>query len=599
MKGRIRDDDVQEVRRRSNLVDVAAEYMQVRRAGRQFRALCPFHSEKTPSFYMDPAKQLYNCHGCHEGGDVITLVEKLENLSFVEAIERLARRAGFELRYEQLSDSDRKAFRRRARLIDAHRAAVEWYHAVLLTDDAASDARTYLKSRGFGKETAVQFRIGFSKPGLASALKRQGFTDAELSDAGLASRAPDGSLSDRFRNRVMFPIFDVTGEPVAFGARRMRDTDQGPKYLNSAESPIYKKAHMLYALNWAKGEVVKSGRAVLVEGYTDVIALHQAGITEAVATCGTALGLEHLRTLQRFLGEKGQFVFALDMDDAGQAASEKTFEQFASWAEDLRVLFRIARMPSGKDPADAIATLGPDGFRALVEDAPPLLEVALRREAERYNVGDPELRARALAACVRLLSRSSYHLAVRDEYARRLSDWIRVDPNVLFLELNKAEQTGVAPKAVADSVLKRSSGQVRLEKEALRIAIHDPVLAKQSADDVDPAFFSVPAHRAIWTALASGSDPASSDDADVRKAYTSLAVQAPEGEVNERQATEVFARLKGAVLTRQVDDLKQELQRLNPIEEKNTYDLLFVRLIDLEREKRALLKPDDEVEEDG
>ena len=596
MKGRIRDEDVQEVRRRSNLVDVATEYMQVRRAGRQFRALCPFHSEKTPSFYIDPAKQLYMCHGCHEGGDVITLIEKLENMSFVEAIERLAQRAGVQLRYEQLSDADRKSLRRRARLVDAHKAAVEWYQRVLLDDGDASDARRYLQQRGFNRDAAVKFRLGFSKPGLSRALRDLGFGDQELIDAGLAMRAPDGSLSDRFRNRVMFPIFDVTGDPVAFGARRLRETDQGPKYLNSAESPIYKKAQTLYALNWAKGEIVKRGRVLVVEGYTDVIALHQAGITEVVATCGTALGMDHLRTLQRFIGERGQFVFALDMDDAGQAASEKTFEQFAEWAEELRLLFRIARMPRGLDPADAVVELGEDGFRALIEDAPPLLEVALRREADRYKVGDPEVRARALAAGVRMLARYTYHRAVRDEYARRLSDWIKVDPNVLFFELAKVEETGVAPKAIADNVIKRSP-QVRQEREALRIAIHDPILAKRFADEIGPEHFLVPAHRTIWTALANGSDPNSDGDADVRKTYTALAVQGPVGEVTERQAAEVFGRLEAMVLSRQIDELKQQLQRLNPIEESNTYDTLFVRLIDLERQKRALMQPEDEAQE--
>lgn len=588
MKGRIRDEDVAEVRRLSGLVEVASEYMQVKRAGRQFRALCPFHSEKTPSFYIDPAKQLYMCHGCQEGGDVFTLVEKLENLSFVEAVERLARRAGVQLEYEQLSASDRKAFQKRARLIDAHRAAVEWYHEMLLRDESAADARAYLKSRGFGRETAVSFTIGFSKPGLAKHLSKQGFSEAELIEAGLASRGPDGSVFDRFRGRVMFPIFGVTGEPVAFGARRLRDGDQGPKYLNSAESPIYKKNQVLYALNWAKGPIVKGGRALIVEGYTDVIALHEAGITEAVAACGTAFGLDHLRTLQRFTQ---QVVLSPDSDEAGGISADRAYDQMMAEAQRMGVSLKVVSMPPGDDPADSVQKLGSDGFRALVDDAVPLLEFVLRREALRYQVGDPEVRARALAACIRLLAKTE-HEVVRVEYARRLSDWIRVDPNVIFVELSKTDG-GAVPARVAEAVLKRSSGLVRLEREALRIAIAFPELAKDRGAEIGPECFSVPSHRAIWEALSTGSD-VDLIDPEARKTYTQLAVQVPEGEVTDRRIAEIFSRLKGTVLSRQIDELKSQLQRLNPMDDRQTYDTLFARLIELERERRALLSEDEE-----
>ncbi|TMK53295.1 MAG: DNA primase, partial [Actinobacteria bacterium] len=401
--GRIRDADLEEVRRRANLIDVASEYMQVKRAGRLYKALCPFHAEKTPSFSLDPAKGLWHCFGCGEGGDTIRLIEKIENLSFVEAIERLAQMTGVDLHYEQLSDADRAAHRRRARLVDAHREAAAYYHETLKRASEASDARAYLlQQRGFTKETLELFQVGFSLPkwdALVTHLKGKGFSEQEIADAGLGARRQDGGLVDRFRGRVMFPIHDLTGDPVAFGARKM-GTEDGPKYLNSAESPIYKKSQVLYALNRAKGEIVKTGRGLIVEGYTDVIALHQAGIQTAVATCGTALGLEHLRALQRFTQD---VVLSLDADEAGGLAAERTYDQMIGDAQQMGVTLRVVVMPPGDDPADSVAKTGAEGFHALVEKAVPLLEFVLKREAARYSVGDAEVQARALTSGLRLL----------------------------------------------------------------------------------------------------------------------------------------------------------------------------------------------------
>jgi DNA primase len=595
--GRIRDADLEEVRRRANLIDVASEYMQVKRAGRLYKALCPFHAEKTPSLSLDPAKNLYHCFGCQEGGDVIRLVEKLENVSFVEAIERLARMTGVDLHYEQLSEADRSAQRRRARLVEAHREAAVFYHETLKRAPEAADARTYLlQQRAFTKETLEEFQVGFSLPkwdALVGHLKGKGFAEAEVAEAGLGARRQDGGLVDRFRARVMFPIFDLTGDAVAFGARRMGD-GEGPKYLNSAESPIYKKAQVLYAMNRAKGEIVKSGRGLIVEGYTDVIALHQAGIREAVATCGTALGLDHLRALQRFTQD---LILSLDADEAGGAAAERTYDQMIGDAQQMGLTLRVVLMPPGDDPADSVAKAGPDGFRALIEVAVPLLEFVLRREAERYAVGDPEVQARALASGLRLLAKTESEV-VRREYARRLSGWIKVDANIIFVELERIMRTGTSPKAMTEVVLKRSSGQVRLEREALKLAIQQPRGVKAASEDMGPEFFSVPAHRAIWAALRKGTDPTllaeSFDDDATRKQFTQLAVEGipVDGDLTddviERLALEVFSRLKESVLSRQIEELKPQLQRLNPLDSPKEHDEMFARLLDLQRQKREL-----------
>jgi len=596
--GRIRDADLEEVRRRANLIEVASEYMQVKRAGRLYKALCPFHAEKTPSFSLDPAKGLWHCFGCGEGGDTIRLIEKLENLQFVEAIERLAQMTDVDLHYEQLSEADRAAQRRRGRLVDAHREAAAFYHETLKRASEASDARTYLlQQRGFTKETLELFQVGFSPPkwdSLVSHLKGKGFTEPEIVDAGLgARRQDDGGLVDRFRGRVMFPIHDLTGDPVAFGARKMGD-GEGPKYLNSAESPIYKKSQVLYALNRAKGEIVKTGRGLIVEGYTDVIALHQAGISHAVATCGTALGLDHLRGLQRFTQD---LVLSLDSDEAGGAAAERTYDQMIGDAQQMGLTLRVVVMPPGDDPADSVAKAGAEGFRALVDGAVPLLEFVLRREADRYAHGDAEDRDRVLRKGLTLLAKTQSGV-IRREAARLFSGWIKVDPDNLFVELDKTMRTGTTSRAATGTILRRASGQVRLEREALRLALQQQRVVKARMEDVSTDFFSVPAHRTIWAALLKGTDPSllaeSLDDDEARRTATQLAVEPIplDGELTddavERLAIAVFSRLKEFVLNREIEQLTPQLQRLNPLENPKEHDELFAKLLDLQRQKRDL-----------
>jgi DNA primase len=584
--GRIRDEDLEEVRRRASIVDVASDYMQVRRAGRLFKAICPFHQEKTPSLSIDPIKNLYHCFGCGKGGDAISLVRELEQLSFPEAVERLARRFGVQLRYEQMSNADRAALKRRFRLVEAHRAAVEHFTATLLGAKEAEAARAYLKQRGFTRATAERFSVGFSFDAwdaLCKTLRARGFSEDEIVDAGLASRRDSGGIIDRFRGRVMFPVFDVTGDPVAFGARRMGEGD-GPKYINSSESPIYKKSQVLYALNWAKGDVVKAGRAMMVEGYTDVIALHEAGITEVVATCGTALGLEHLRTLQRFTQD---LVLSLDADEAGGAAAERTYEQLIADAQQMGLSLKVVLMQRGEDPADSVARLGAEGFRALVGEAVPILEFVLRRHAARYNVGDPDTQARALADGLQQIAKTEKQ-SIRDEAVRKFSDWIRVDPNIVHVELGNLMRTRVAPKVSGQSLMRRSSAQVRLEKHALQFAIQFPELVKPHVDDTGPEYFSVPAHRALWDALAAGDDPETVRDDDARRAYTELAVEPIAGDANEDVVSDVFRRLKGSVLSRHIDEVKARLQAINPLDDRDGHDALFTELVELERKKRAL-----------
>jgi DNA primase len=583
--GRVRDEDIQEVRRRADLIQIASEYMQVKKAGRLFKALCPFHQEKSPSLSLDPIKGLYHCFGCNEGGDVYTLIMKLETVSFGEAVERLARRVGVELQYEALSAADRASLKRRLRLVDAHREAITFYHEHLKRSPDAAAARTYLTTaRAFGTDVLEMFEVGAApttRGALSKHLATKGFTQDEVVAAGLARRHDDGTVADYFRGRIMFPIRDVTGDPIAFGARILEG--DGPKYLNSAESPIYRKAHVLYALDRAKATIVKAGRALIVEGYTDVIALHAAGITEAVATCGTALGLEHLRTLARFTKD---VVLSLDADEAGARSADRTYSELITDAQSLGLSLTVVTMPPGSDPADTVRAEGAEAFQARIADAMPLIEFVLRREIARFPLKDPEGRARALTAGLQMLARTDSEV-VRRAYARHLAEWVGVDVEVVHVELDRAVRTGTAPRAT-QAVITRSSAQARREREAIKIALQHPHLAKAFIDTVGPDAFSLPALRALWTAFCEGRDLANMDEPDAKAAYIALSVGDLAGDPDERLAASIFGSLRAGVLTREIEQRKARLQKMNPVEQPEAYDEAFEELIRIEAEKRAL-----------
>jgi DNA primase len=585
MAGRILDEDVEEVRARTNIGDIAAEYMQVRKAGGgRLKALCPFHAEKTPSFTIDTSKGLFVCFGCGKGGNVYTLVMELENLTFVETVERLAHKAGVSLRYENLSPGEKAAMGKRQRMVAAHREALAFYHDTLLTQEGKA-AREYLKSRGFMKETAIEFFIGFSpkaRDALVSHLKAKGFALPLLVEAGLARKGSDGVV-DAFRGRVMFPIFDTSGDPVAFGARLLDGT--GPKYLNTAETPVWHKGRALYALNAAKSHIVKDGRAVVVEGYTDVIALHQAGIRTAVASCGTALGLEHFKLLRRFTDRA---VLAYDADQAGQAAAARAFEEAFGFSQEAGIDTRVIELPPGSDPADFVSSSGGDAFTALADAAVPVIEYRLRRELKGFDVTEPEGRARALRAALPLLRQVNDEVLRRD-YSRRLANWVQVDEDVVFLEMQRDARPG--EKSAAAGV-KRSSAQVRLERDALKVALQYPDLIQPYMDRTGEEDFSMRAHQAIWQGLRKGGDAASLasslDDANARRLVSALAIEDVPGEVSERYVEEIFTRLKEFALGRQIEQMKSRLQQLNPIKQPSEYESLFEELMALEGRRREM-----------
>src|SRR5580698_8058509 len=425
MAGRIRDEDIALVRERSPIDEVIGEYLQLRNAGGgSLKALCPFHDEKTPSFNVTPARGLFYCFSCAEGGDAIKFVQKIDGLSFIEAVERLAGRAGIELRYEQGGYVPGQEQSQRRRLIDAHRAAAEFY-AEQLQQPQAEHARKFLSERGFELKDAERFGVGYSPKAwedLTRHLRGRGFTDAELISAGLSREGTRGAR-DRFRGRLMWPIRDLSGDVIAFGARKLDPDDDGPKYLNTPETSLFRKSTVLYGADLAKREIAQRRQAVIVEGYTDVMACHLAGVPTAVATSGTSFGEDHIKVLRRLImdteGSAGEVIFTFDGDAAGQRAALRAFG-----LEDRFVTQTfVAVQPDGLDPCDLRVKHGPEAVRDLVARRVPVFEFAIRSELAKHNLETNEGRIAALDASARIIARIKDR-GLRDRYAVSLDRWL-------------------------------------------------------------------------------------------------------------------------------------------------------------------------------
>jgi DNA primase len=434
-----RREDIDAVRDKTDLAELASEVTKVKRSGRSTMAVCPFHSEKTPSLSIDAARGLYHCFGCGKSGDVYRWVQETQGLDFAGAVEFLARRAGFTL---TVDPAEAKSRGKRERLVEVTRAAVAFYTERLKTAPDAGAARGYLRSRGYDADVVDTFSLGYSPDGwdnLVNHLRDLGTRDETMIAAGLASRSSRGGLIDRFRGRVMFPIFDVRGDAVGFGARVL-DGD-GPKYLNSSESAIYHKSRLLYGLNWAKSDIVRQDTAVVVEGYTDVIAMHLAGMPIAVATCGTALGEDHLDLLRRF---SERVVFAFDADEAGAGAALRGFDRSVPGDLDLR----IALLPDGKDPADVVAAGDADRLRTAIAESEPLLKFRIETELSHYDLDEPEARAKAVRAAASVIALHPDPVT-RHEYAVLVSRSTGVELRFVESAMRRGGQpsTGERPPA--------------------------------------------------------------------------------------------------------------------------------------------------------
>ena len=526
MAGRIRAEDIATVKERTSIEDVVRDHVTLRPAGvGSLKGLCPFHDEKTPSFTVRPTVGSYHCFGCGEGGDVISFVQKVEHLTFTESIERLAAKLGIELRYEE-GGGPREggmSLGKRSRLIEAHRVAQEFY-ASLLLDTGKPDARVgrdFLRERGFDGAAAERFGIGFAPQGgeaLSRHLRERGFTEDEMVTGGLSGRGSRG-LYDRFRGRLVWPIRDTTGDTVGFGARRLFDDDRiAAKYLNTSETPIYKKSQVLYGLDAAKKAISTERRAIVVEGYTDVMAAHLSGIEGAVATCGTAFGIEHIKILRRIMrdetdGPQARVIFTFDGDAAGQKAAMKAFGEDQRWAAQSFV----AVAPDGMDPCELRIAKGDAAVRALVDDAVPMFEFAVRTTIRRFDLETAEGRVQAMKAVAPIIG-SIRDTSLRPEYTRTVSGWLGLEVEQMAAEVKKAGRVrhdeAADPRhspAGTDEVPEPAPGEsaplpvpdlrdpvVFTERQLLQALIQYPSqFTDEAVDSLRPEAFVAPAHRAV------------------------------------------------------------------------------------------------------
>ncbi|WP_163507547.1 DNA primase [Fodinicola acaciae] len=621
MAGRIRDTDIALVRERSPIAEVVSTRVTLRSAGGgSLKGLCPFHDEKTPSFTVSPARGFYHCFGCGAGGDVITFVMESEMLGFTEAVEWLASRAGLTLTYEE-SPGGRtvqqpKRSGQRQRLVEAHVAAAEFY-AEQLGTPGARPARQYLAERGFDQAVATEYGCGFAPTewdALTKHLRGRKFTEDELVTAGLAKQSRRGTLIDRFRGRLLWPLRELNGDIVGFGARRLLDDDDGPKYLNTPETPIYKKSSLLYGLDRAKREIAKRHRAVVVEGYTDVMACHVAGVPTAVATCGTAFGAEHISVLRRLLMDqdefRGEVVFTFDGDEAGMKAARRAFE------EDQRFVAQtfIAVSPDGMDPCELRLANGDMAVRDLIERRTPLVRFVLQSTMDRYDLDTVEGRVAAMRACAPHVARLKDR-AQRPEYARWLAGRLgmEIEPVTRAVaEAANAVARGQRPSAPAAEVptepaVQRPSSEdpvLAVEREALKLAVQDPVLAGPMFDAVEAVAYTHPVYVAIREAIAAAGGVVEGtsgpewvqrlqdgcDDLVAQSVIGELAVEPVrrDGEVDARYAAVLLARLQEIAVVRQIAPLKNKLQRLNPVEKPDEFARLSGELFALEQHRRGL-----------
>jgi DNA primase len=609
MTGRINDEDVALVRERTAIAEIVADQVTLRSAGGgRLKGLCPFHDERTPSFTVSPANGFFKCFGCGEGGDVISFVMKLDHLTFTETVERLASRAGVTLRYAEGGFTANRQHGQRTRLVAAHAAAAAFYQEQL-AGDGARLGRRFLAERGFDQQAAHRFHVGYSPAGwdsLVKHLRGQSFTEEELVAGGLARPGQRG-LVDRFRGRLMWPIRDLSGDVVGFGARKLdEDHDSGPKYLNTPETPLYKKSQLLYGVDIAKREIARRMQAVIVEGYTDVMACHLAGIETAVATCGTAFAEEHIKVLRRLLMDQNEFrgevVFTFDGDAAGQKAALRAF------GEDQKFVTQtfVAVEPSGKDPCELRQSAGDAAVRDLVARRVPLFEFAIRSVLDRYDLDTAEGRTAARSAAMDVI-RQIRDVALRVDYARRLAGWIGLpDPDELVALARgsvrdaRGQQERKPPTIGPDD----SSPAAQVEREALKLALQQPELAGPVFDAIHATSFTVVEYRAVREAIAAADGATESDageswvsqvlaaasDDTVRSTITGLAVEPmrSDGAVDSRYADAVLARVEELALTRTIAELKPRLQRLNPVEAGEEHGELFGRLVTLEQRRRGL-----------
>lgn len=618
MAGRIRQADVDEVKARTNIADIIGERVALKPAGvGSMKGLCPFHDERSPSFNVRPQAGFYHCFGCGESGDVYSFLRRMDHLSFTEAVERLAGRIGYTLHYEDGGAAPETTGR--ARLYAANAAAAEFFRAQLMTPEAEA-ARSFLGSRGFDAGAAAHFGVGYAPKGwsgMRDALRGQGFSDEELAAAGLVSQGQRG-VYDRFRGRVVWPIRDVTSQVIGFGARKLYDDDNGPKYLNTPETPIYRKNQVLYGLDLAKRDISREHRVVVVEGYTDVMACHLAGITTAIATCGTAFGSDHITVLRRVMGDDtaaGEVVFTFDPDEAGQKAALRAFGDEKRFAAQTYV----AVAPDGLDPCDLRLKRGDAAVRALMQTKAPMFEFVIDRRLAGFDLATVEGRAGALRAAAPIVAEIR-DPSLRPGYARVLARRLGLELGEVTQAVERAQRGG-GRGTYAPGQSRTQRGQTPVETPAepvVRVTLAslprtaDVVLERdalmgflQFGHRIEPDLraqalalpFRHPALEAVRQAVAAAPDverPGWAADAvsDVREPFRSLAAEllaadfpALTDDAAVASTADLARRLILRALQREKTELLGAIQRVPADSDEGRGIRVRLREIDVERER--------------
>ena len=614
MAGKISPRDIEEVKARVNIADVVGSYVALKPASAgSLKGLCPFHQEKSPSFNVRPLQGFYHCFGCGAGGDVYKFLQEMESLSFYEAVENLAGKVGYTLTYEAGAKGPDQG--QKSRIYEANAAAAKYFQDQLMTDPAIP-GRDFLKSRGFDKAAAEMFGVGFAPKGwnnLTDHLESIGFTEEELITASLSSKGERG-LYDKFRGRLIWPIRDTSNQVIGFGARKLFDDDQGPKYLNTSETPVYHKSAVLYGIDLAKKEISKSQKVVVVEGYTDVMACHLAGVTTAVATCGTAFGDEHIRILNRMLSANvdnpAEVIFTFDPDEAGQKAAMRAFAD----ADKFHANSFIAVGPDGLDPSDLRVQKGDEAVTLMIENKKPIYEFAIKQKMKNFNLDSVEGRvgaARASASVIATIRDS----ALRSVYIRELANWVNLDLSEVSALVDRAIKEKVvsavaplrqdsipeAPVETAFQAPDLKDPAVRFERQLLEVLVQQPTMvAAEDLKQLSSGDFLAGAHGAIAKAISSALEHRSDTnwlpriaealEPALHSALRSLAAT----ELPARNEQELERYVAGvvnagfiALLTRQKLSMQAVLRQLDPAETAQI-EQLQRELISVEERRRKL-----------
>jgi DNA primase len=611
--GKISARDIEEVKARVNIADVIGGYVALKPASAgSLKGLCPFHQEKSPSFNVRPLQGFYHCFGCGAGGDVYKFLQEMESLSFYEAVENLAQKVSYTLTYEAGSNAPDQG--QKARIYEANLAASK-YFAEQLGTEAATTGRDFLKSRGFDKKAAETFGVGFAPKGwnnLVDHLKTLGFTEDELVLASLASRGERG-LYDKFRGRLIWPIRDTSNQVIGFGARKLFDDDQGPKYLNTSDTPVYHKSAVLYGIDLAKKEISKSQKVVVVEGYTDVMACHLAGVTTAVATCGTAFGDEHIRILNRMLSANvdnpAEVIFTFDPDEAGQKAAMRAFAD----ADKFHANSFIAVGPDGLDPSDLRVQKGDEAVQLMIESKKPIYEFAIKQKMKNFDLSSVEGRVGAARAAANVIA-TIRDSAMRSVYLREVANWVNLDVSEVSSLVDRAVKdkvvSAVAPMrqdAPAESVTQSfdepdlRDPTIRFERQLLEVLIQHPAeVEEEKFLELVSGDFLAKAHSLLAAALQANAanrkdsnwlaklsealDPAMHQSL---RAIAATALPASTPEELKRYIDGVVVSGFVNLLTRQKLSLQAVLRQTEPTDSTRIAEIQK-ELMDIEQRRRAL-----------